>query len=153
MFIEDNVLIHGFSKFIIGPGGKLVIKRNTICSNSLTVITGEHGYKKGCWRNAIINSREKDSESSVVIGEDVLIGANVTLLPNVIIGRGAQIGACSVVTKEVPPYAVVAGSPARVLRFIFSPEEIIEHEKQLYPINDRLDYNYLKALQQKYGIR
>lgn len=67
--------------------------------------------------------RHKDNE--IRIGNDVWIGLNVTVLQGVKIGDGAVIGAGSVVTKDVPPYAVVAGVPARVIRMRFD-EGIIE---------------------------
>lgn len=54
-----------------------------------------------------------------VIGNDVWIGANVTILAGVEVGNGAVIGAHSLVTKDVPPYGVVIGSPARVVRMRF----------------------------------
>lgn len=53
----------------------------------------------------------------VIIGDGVDIGVNATILPGVKIGEGAIIGAGSVVTKNIPEYAVVAGNPARILRF------------------------------------
>jgi len=52
---------------------------------------------------------------SVVVDDDVSIGGNVTILPGVKIGRGAAIGAGSVVTKNVPKYTIVYGNPARVV--------------------------------------
>lgn len=52
----------------------------------------------------------------ITIGEDCWFGGNVTVLPGVTIGPGATVGAGSVVTKDVPPYSVVAGNPARVVR-------------------------------------
>ena len=57
-----------------------------------------------------------------VIGNDVWIGQDVLVKPGVTIGDGAVIGMGSVVTKDVPPYGVVAGNPARLIRFRFSPE-------------------------------
>ena len=60
----------------------------------------------------------------VIIGHDVWIGRNAVLLPGVNIGHGAVVGAAAVVTKDVPPYAVVAGNPARVIRNRFSDAEI-----------------------------
>ncbi len=52
----------------------------------------------------------------VVIGDDVWIGARVIILPGVTVGNGAVLAAGSVVTKDVPAYAVVAGNPARMVR-------------------------------------
>jgi len=59
------------------------------------------------------------------IGNDVFVGTNVTLLDGVTIGDGAVVGAGCVVSKDVPPYAIVAGSPMRVLRYRF-PEDTRE---------------------------
>ena len=58
------------------------------------------------------------------IGNDVWIGYGVTVLNGVTIGDGAVIAACSVVTKDVEPYSIVAGNPARIVRMRFSDKEI-----------------------------
>ncbi|KAI5281023.1 hypothetical protein KEM54_003445 [Ascosphaera aggregata] len=63
------------------------------------------------------------------VGDDVWIGGNVTLLPGVKIGRGAVVGAGSVVTKDVAPFTVVAGNPARFLKKVESAWNT-EEEKQ-----------------------
>ena len=55
-------------------------------------------------------------EQPVYIGNDVWIGSRVTILPGVKIGNGVVIGACSVVTKDVPDYAVIGGNPAKIIR-------------------------------------
>lgn len=58
------------------------------------------------------------------IGSDVWIGQNAVILDGINIGDGAVIGANSTVTHDVPPYAIVAGSPARIIKFRFAPELI-----------------------------
>lgn len=61
---------------------------------------------------------------SIIIGNDVWIGNNVTILQGVSIGDGAVIGAGAVVTKDVEPYAVYVGNPAKKLKYRFTEEEI-----------------------------
>jgi acetyltransferase-like isoleucine patch superfamily enzyme len=56
-------------------------------------------------------------ESKIIIGNDVWIGFNSTILKGVTIGDGAVIGANSVITKNVPPYAVVVGNPSRIIKY------------------------------------
>ena len=63
-----------------------------------------------------MNQQGMEESGTVVIEDDVWIGARVTILKDVTIGKGSIIGAASVVTKDVPPYSVVAGNPARLIR-------------------------------------
>lgn len=63
-------------------------------------------------------------ERDCVIGNDVWIGCNATILRGVTIGDGAVIGANSLVNKDVPPYAIVGGTPARVLKYRFADDII-----------------------------
>ncbi|WP_116086909.1 CatB-related O-acetyltransferase [Tropicimonas sp. IMCC34011] len=58
------------------------------------------------------------------IGPDCWIGHNALILPGVTLGAGVIVGAGAVVAKDVPPYAIVAGNPARVIRMRYSPEEV-----------------------------
>ena len=61
-------------------------------------------------------------------------------------GRGCIIGAGAIITKPVPPYAVVTGIPARITAVRFSIEQILEHEKLLYKEEERLKREYLNKL-------
>ena len=67
----------------------------------------------------------------MVIEDDVWCGANVTILKGVTIGRGSIVAAGAVVTHSFPPYSVIGGVPAKLLKMRFTPEEIVEHEKRL----------------------
>lgn len=67
----------------------------------------------------------------VVIEDDVWVGANVTILKGVTIGRGSVVAAGAVVIRSCPPYSIIGGVPAKVLKMRFTPEEIEEHERRL----------------------
>lgn len=64
------------------------------------------------------------TRGDIVVGHDVWIGFGALIRSGVTIGNGAVIGMGSVVVKDIPPYAVAAGNPARVLRYRFEPEVI-----------------------------
>jgi phosphonate metabolism protein (transferase hexapeptide repeat family) len=66
--------------------------------------------------------RAKRASAWVRIGHDAWIGHGAVILPGLTIGDGAVVGANAVVTKDVPPYAIVAGVPARFLRWRFAPD-------------------------------
>lgn len=74
----------------------------------------------------------RGDQFKIVIEDDVWIGHGAIILTPVRIGRGAIVAAGAVVTKNVPPYAIVGGVPAKVLRMRFTPEQIREHEQMLY---------------------
>lgn len=64
------------------------------------------------------------SKGPIIIGNDVWIGTNVLILSGVKIGNGSVLAAGSVVTKDVPPFSIVAGNPAKVIKFRFDSDQI-----------------------------
>lgn len=103
--------ITAINRIEIGNGvltGKFV----TITDNS----HGKPGDKCDCELSPIV--RTVYSKGPVVIGDNVWIGDKATILPNVKIGEGCIIGANSVVTKDIPPYCIVGGNPARIIKLI-----------------------------------
>ncbi len=82
-------------------------------------------------KNILMEGRMKDiySNGAVEIGNDVWIGTQCVITSGAKIGNGAVIAANSVVTDEIPPYAIAAGSPARVIKFRFSDARMKEIEE------------------------
>ncbi len=68
--------------------------------------------------------RDTGGKYSILIGNDVWIGANVTIMDGVAIGDGAIVASNALVTKDVPPYAIVGGVPAKVIKKRFTEEQI-----------------------------
>lgn len=78
------------------------------------------------------NDKLPENDQDVIIEEDVWCGSNVSIMKGVTIGRGSIVAAGSVVTKSCPPYSIIGGIPARVIKQKFTGEEILEHERILY---------------------
>lgn len=99
----------------LGGQGQLTIGSYVNIGPNCSLITAHHRFdrpdKPMAWQGITLGP--------ITIEDDVWLGVNVTVLPNVQIGRGAIVGANAVVTKDVPSYAIVAGVPAKILRFRF----------------------------------
>lgn len=148
MHIADGVSI-GSNATIFCTRAKLSIGRKSFSGPNLTIITGDHPYFVGTYMRDIRKDFLPDKElydEEVVIAEDVWLGANVTILKGVKIGRGAIVAAGSVVTKDVLPYSIVGGVPAHFIKFKFKLDEIIDHERRCFPLKDRFLEEYLVNL-------
>jgi acetyltransferase-like isoleucine patch superfamily enzyme len=111
----------------------LTIGRKVIFGPHPTIITGDHRTDLIGRYIIDVTDEEKlpENDAPVVIEDDVWCGANVTILKGVTIGCGSIIAAGAVVTQSFPPYSVVGGVPARLLKMRFTEEEIREHEMLL----------------------
>lgn len=78
------------------------------------------------------------------------VGANVTLLSGVTIGRGSIVAAGAVVTKSTPPYGVIGGVPAKFIKFKWTIDEILHHESILYPESERYTRDQLVEIFNRY---
>lgn len=145
VYLGDQTRVNSGCK-IITHSGRFVLKKYSAIGAGCTIITGNHIPTVGIPHFVLGHSHINDVEKDIIIEEDVWCGANVTLLSGAHIGRGAVVGANSLVNKFIPPYAVVVGTPARIIASKFTLEQIMRHERKLYPENERLSYQYLSEL-------
>lgn len=147
VFIYDNVGIGAYSHFS-APNAKIIIKGNCAIAEHLSVYTGNHARIVGKFVNEISEKdKPKGLDYDVVIEKDVWIGSNVTILAGVHVGRGATIAAGAVVNKDVPPYSIVGGVPAKVIKFYWTTDQILEHESLVYPEEERYSREELEQHQ------
>lgn len=90
-------------------------------------------------------------DQDVIIEPDVWIGINVTILKGVTIGRGSTICVDAVVSKSTPPYSISGGVPAKFIKFYWTIDQILEHEKALYPVEERYTREQLEEIFAKYS--
>ena len=136
-FAKNNVLYHypvNGDRLVIGKfcsiacGAKFLMTSGNHAMGSLSNYTFPVFFDEWGLSGADI-TRAWDNKGDIVIGNDVWIGYEALILSGVTIGDGAVIGARAVVTKDVPPYTVVGGVPARPIRKRFDEETIARLEK------------------------
>lgn len=144
--LRDAVILNQNANFYMGRGSG--------AAEGLKVATGNHAQFIGRFYRTI-TEKEKPSgfDKDVIVEEDVWIGLNVTLLMGVTIGRGAIISAGAVVNKDIPPYCIAGGVPAKPIKFKWTVEQILEHEAIVYPESERLSKEYLEELFRKTPIK
>lgn len=130
--IGDGTLIPKGSTFYC-TRAELRIGNKVIFGPNPTIITGDHRIDIIGKYIIDVTDSEKlpDQDAPVVIEDDCWIGANVTILKGVTIGRGSVIAAGAVVTKSCEPYSIIGGVPAKLIKMRFTPEQIIVHENIL----------------------
>jgi maltose O-acetyltransferase len=104
--------------------GPIILGNNVVVGHGVTFITAEHRIGDATRRAGPTQGRE------ITIEDGAWIGANVTILPGINIHKGSIIAAGAVVTKDVPPNVIVAGTPARVIRELDSEKGIVLPEFQ-----------------------
>ena len=129
----------------VGPGciiyPNTIIGDYTLLANDVMIIGGDHDFRKA---GVPLPFAGREPQKTTIIGSDVWIGARSTIFRGIKIGNGAIIAAGSVVTKDVEPYWIVGGVPARPIRKRFNDDEIEIHE-QMLSLKDDFSENLLSS--------
>lgn len=146
-----NVFLYGDNGLnnadILVTNARFIMKPHSGAAEGLRVTTGNHAMIVGRFYRTITEAEKpKDIDKDVVVESDVWIGRNVTILSGVTIGRGAIIAAGAVVNKDVPPYCIAGGVPAKPIKFKWTIDQILEHEAALYPESERFSREELERI-------
>ena len=132
-FAQNNVLYHypiNGDRLVIGKfcslacGAKFLFNSANHALSSLSTYTFPIFYDE--WEQDVDPTRAWDNKGDIIIGNDVWIGYEAAIMAGVTIGDGAIIGARALVTKDVPPYAIVGGVPAKLIRMRFADTVIAD---------------------------
>lgn len=126
VYVGNNVAI-GMNAVFMSTLAKITIGDYVMFGPGVTVITGDH--RTDVIGEYMINVHNKlpENDKDVIIENDVWIGSNVTILKGVTIGQGSIIASGSVVNKDVEPYTIVGGVPAKKIKQRFNRQEINKH--------------------------
>lgn len=149
MYLENYTRTQNGLNFI-SYKGKLILKKYTAIGAGCIIIPGDHVPTVGVPQYLAGRLHINDVDGEIVVGEDAWVGAGTILLSHCRIGRGAVVAAGAVVSKPVPPYAVVAGVPAKIIATRFTIDQILLHEAQLYPKEERMSKEELESIFNEY---
>ncbi len=126
----NNVYVN--FNFTVVDDGDIYVGDKVMFGPNVTIATANHPI------NPELRETAMQYNKPVHIGENVWVGAGVTIVPGVSIGKDSVIGACSVVVKDIPDNVVAVGNPCRVLR------EIGEHDREYFYRDEKIDWENLK---------
>ena len=147
----ENVFLYGKNCLrnadIMVTNAKFIMKPHARAAEGLRVTTGNHHMVLGRFFSSITeDEKPKNLDKDVVVESDAWIGRNCSIMPGVTIGRGCTIGACSLISRDIPPYCVAVGVPAKPVKFKWTIDEILYHEEQLYSVEERYTREQLEKI-------
>lgn len=141
--VGDDVSL-GYRPTLLAADSGIIIGSKVMFGPHVTIIAGDHNTAVvGSFMYDVRVKRPEDDQF-VIIEDDVWIGSNTTILKGGRLRRGCIVAAGALVLNEIPPYTIAGGVPARVLKMRFDINTILEHERQLYPQEQRLSRVYLQ---------
>lgn len=130
--IGEDVYI-GKGCLFVCSDAELTIRNHVMFGPNVTIVTGDHrtDIVGKFMSNVTVADKLPENDLPITIEGDNWIGANATILKGVNIGRGAIVASGALVLKDVPPYSIVGGVPAKKIGMRFTDEEIKKHESEL----------------------
>ena len=136
----------GSGAALLATESRILLGDKVMLGPNVTIIGGNHNTSVVGKYMYDVREKRPGDDQDVVVEEDVWIGAGATVLKGVRVGRGAVIAAGALVNRDVPPYGIVGGVPARLIGVRFEGlDDILRHEALLYPQEKRLSSGSLKA--------
>lgn len=129
--IVGNDVFIGNGARIRTTHGRITIGNKVMMGPNVKFVGGNHNTEEVGKCMYDIKSKKEHHDMPIVIKNDVWIGGNAMIMSGVTVHNGSIIAAGAVVTKDVPPFTVVGGVPAKVIKNRFSSEILKEHKKQL----------------------
>lgn len=137
VFVSPSSIFLG-DEVIIGPGAwfsavntYIQVGNKVMFGPHVGIIAGDHNTNVLGTYMFDVMEKCPENDQPVVIEDDVWVGFRAIILKGVTIGRGSIVAAGAVVNKDVPPYAIVGGVPAKIIKMRWNEEEILEHERLL----------------------
>lgn len=140
--LGDNVYL-GKGAVLVAAKSKILIGSNVMFGPYVSIFGGGHNTSVVGKFMVDVHEKRPEDDLGVIIEDDVWVGSRAIILKGVKISRGAIVGAGSIVTREIPPYAIAAGSPAKVIKYRFDIETVLKHEQALYPKHLRISAHEL----------
>lgn len=145
IYISDDVRIARYAT-IYTTNAKVFIGPKVGIAPYLKIISGNHRIDKiGHFMFDGDTDKRPEDDQDIIIEGDNWFGISVTILSGVTVGRGTVVAAGAVLNKSVPPYSIVGGVPAKVIKYRFTIDEALEHERLLYPEEKRYSREELEA--------
>jgi maltose O-acetyltransferase len=129
--VGDDVYI-GMGATFLASNSKIILGNKIMCGPNVTMMGGDHNVSVIGKFMFDVKEKLPENDLPIIIKDDVWIGTGVIILKGVTIGRGSIVAAGSLVNKDIPPYSIAVGIPARIVKKRFTEEEITIHENLIY---------------------
>lgn len=146
--VGNNVSL-GLRPILMAELSEIRIGNHVMFGPEVVVIGGGHNSTVIGRSMATVHEKTGNEDLGVVIEDDVWVGTRAIILRGVCVGRGSIVGAGALVTKSVPPYSIVGGNPATVIKFRWDIDTILAHEEKLYLPENRFSRDSLEQWQRE----